>query len=163
MGGSALKLLDRGLTVIEYIIGAFMFILMIIVCYDVAARGLFNSPTIWVHEISLYLLQALILLGMAVNLRYKEHIQVTFLIANLKPAAKKMLNALYLLVILAFSAVVIKYGYDYFAIALETGRRSSTLLKIPLFIPYSILPLSGVLLGLEAVRQMVVLWVKKEA
>ncbi|HEY8528078.1 MAG TPA: TRAP transporter small permease [Paenibacillaceae bacterium] len=158
-----MKLLDRGLTVIEYIIGTFMFILMIIICYDVTARGLFNSPTIWANEISLYLLQAIILLGMAVNLRYKEHIQVTFLIANLKPTAKKFLNTFYLLVILAFSVVVIKYGYDYFAAALETGRRSSTLLEIPLYIPYSIMPLSGLLLGLEAVRQMIVLWTKKEA
>jgi len=158
-----LKLLDRGLTFIEYVIGAFLFILMISVCYDVAARGLFNSPTIWANEISLYLLQAIILLGMAVNLRHREHIQVTFLITNLKPTAKKILGVFHMLVVLAFAAVVIKYGYDYFAAALETGRRSSTLLKIPLFIPYAILPLSGVLLGLEAFRQMIVLWMKKEA
>lgn len=158
-----MKVLDKALTAVEYIIGAFMFVLMIAVCYDVAARGLFNSPTIWANEISLYLLQAIILLGMAVNLRHREHIQVTFLVANLKPAAKRTLKFFHMIVVLAFAIVVIKYGYDYFASALETGRRSSTLLKIPLAIPYSILPLSGLLLGLEAIRQMIVLSMRKEA
>jgi tripartite ATP-independent transporter DctM subunit len=64
------------------------------VCWEIAARFLFNRPTSWVTEISPYLLVAIVFIGLAVTERRNGHIQVELLVTALSPSRQHRLDLL---------------------------------------------------------------------
>lgn len=52
------------------------------ICYEIIARSVFGSPTVWVMEISTYFLIFAGFLGMAYTMRKNGHICVDFLYAR---------------------------------------------------------------------------------
>ena len=69
----AVLMISRAAAVIA---GLFILATAFIVVYEIVMRGIFNSPTEWVLEISTYLIIGAGFLGMAVTLRHKAHISV---------------------------------------------------------------------------------------
>lgn len=62
---------------------AVVFLIMIVVCVDVAGRYLFNSPLAWSFElISLYLMGAAFYLALSDTLRRNHHVNVDILFAR---------------------------------------------------------------------------------
>src|SRR5690606_34736795 len=59
-----------------------------VICYEVFARYVLNSPTSWVAEIAAYLLVAIAFLGLAAAQRAKAHIRVELLLGMLPPKAE---------------------------------------------------------------------------
>ncbi|MBU6188695.1 MAG: TRAP transporter small permease subunit, partial [Betaproteobacteria bacterium] len=59
------------------IFGALLIVpLVLSTCYEVFARYLFNSPTIWAYEVGYMLTGSHFLLGLAFTLRAGEHIRI---------------------------------------------------------------------------------------
>ncbi|MFM7567912.1 MAG: TRAP transporter small permease subunit, partial [Betaproteobacteria bacterium] len=59
------------------ILGSLLIVpLVLSTCYEVFARYLFNSPTIWAYEIGYMLTGSHFLLGLAFTLRAGEHIRI---------------------------------------------------------------------------------------
>ena len=73
-----------GLTrVVGIIAGLLLFIPAFSVVYEVIMRGMFNSPTEWVVEISTYCVTIAGFLGMAVTFVANKHIKVDILLSHL--------------------------------------------------------------------------------
>lgn len=134
-----------------YISGAFLGILALSVFYEVISRYVFNHPTIWANEISTYLLQFLVFFTMGFLLIEGEHIRVTFLIERLKGKTRKALEMINVSLVFIFAYVLIVYGFKFTLNAYTREMASPTLLEVPLWIPYSFIPLGGVLLALAAI------------
>lgn len=72
-------------------------------CYEVVARYVFHSPTIWAYELTYLLTGAGWLLGMAYTLRQRAHIRIDVLYLNLPPRAQAAIDVIgYLFLLLPF-------------------------------------------------------------
>ncbi|MFD1037330.1 TRAP transporter small permease [Virgibacillus byunsanensis] len=128
--------------------GILLAILALSVFYEVVSRYVFNNPTIWANEISIYLMQFIVFFTMGILLIEGKHIRVTFLIERLTGNARKAFEIIIVLLIFIFALVLIIYGYQFTGNAISHGMSSPTLLEIPLWIPYSFIPIGGFLLAL---------------
>ncbi|MBS4211710.1 MULTISPECIES: TRAP transporter small permease [Neobacillus] len=145
-----------------YISASLMAILAISIFYDVVARYIFNSPTIWANEVSTYILQFIVFFTMGCIQMEGKQLRVTFLIERLKGTPRKILEAFSAFLILPYSIVLVVYGYQYTKNAFRLGMGSPTLLEIPLWIPYSFICIGGVLLVIAAVCSVIQAWMPEQ-
>jgi C4-dicarboxylate transporter, DctQ subunit len=136
-----------------------MAILAVSVFYDVVARYIFDSPTIWANEISIYLLQFIVFFTMGCIQMEGKQLRVTFLIERLQGTPRKILESLTSLLIVPYSLVLVVYGFKFTENAFTLGMGSPTLLEVPLWIPYSFICLGGILLALAAVCSVIHAWI----
>lgn len=68
--------------------------MMLIITYDVIARYVFNSPTMWGGEIASYLMIAIVFLGLGQNLRLGSHIRIDIFTNLVTPRARLFLEVL---------------------------------------------------------------------
>lgn len=103
----AIDVLDGALTSIGCLM---LFLLMLVVVFDVLLRYLFNSPLIWSFEvISSYLLPGLFFLAVSDTLKAHAHVSVDIVHAHISPRTRYALHALTSLVaapVFCFIAVV---------------------------------------------------------
>lgn len=129
-------------------------ILPLIVFYDVVARYVFNAPTIWATEISIYLLQMLVFLPMGVLVSESAHVRSTLLTDRLSARGRQVLQQFSLVMIIIFAVFVIKLGWQLTAHAWNQSQASATLLAVPLWIPNSLIPIGGLLLLISALGSL---------
>ncbi len=117
-----------------------------IVAYEVAARYLFNAPTLWSQEISVYLLLLCAFVGFAPTMHAGEHIRIDLLSRRFGARVRSALELATCLAVAAFAAIAAWGGYETVRQSLRYGRRSLTLLAVPLWIPQLVVPLGMLLL-----------------
>ncbi len=67
--------------------------------YEVAARYIFNAPTIWAYDVSYMLNGALFILAAGLTLTKNNHVRIDFLSSRLKPSTQHLINAIFYLVL----------------------------------------------------------------
>ena len=127
-----------------------LIVLCIIVMYEVVARYVFDAPTIWVQEVAVYLLIAATFVGLAPTQHAGEHIRIDVLTRRLPGRARHRLEIVTLLCIAVFAAVAGWGGWELAQQSLRFGRRSPTLLAVPVWIPQLLLPIGMALLAVGA-------------
>lgn len=141
-----------------YLSGSCIAITALIVCYEVFMRGLFNAPTEWSIEISVYLVLISGFLGLAAALADDKHICVDLLTTKLPAKLRQTLEITVSVAGLLFSYVLFTEGLDMTFTSYELMRTSTSTLRIPLFIPHASIPLGAILLCLQFVRKMLYGW-----
>lgn len=121
-----------------------------IVMYEVVVRFAFDAPTVWVQECAVYLLIALAFLGLAPTQQKGEHIRIDVLLKKLPPRVHLALEIFTCLAIALFAGVATWGGLQMVQQSLRFGRRSLTLLAIPVWIPQLLLPIGMGLLTIGA-------------
>ncbi|WP_249870769.1 TRAP transporter small permease [Oceanobacillus saliphilus] len=161
-----LKSIIRGIVVFEklfiYISGVFMGLLALFVFYEVVARYVFNSPTVWANEFSTYILQFIVFLSMGYLFIRDKHVKVTFLIDKLNGVARKFIQILAALLVIPYAIVLTIYGFQYTSNAYNLGMVSPSLLEFPLWIPYSFIPMGGLLLVLASICTVLKIIINEE-
>jgi C4-dicarboxylate transporter, DctQ subunit len=109
--------------------------------YDVALRT-WGRPTVWVYEVTTYILLAGTFLANAQTLRDGKHFQVTFLLKSF-PVAAPFLKRFAMAATVLFGFVVFYSGAKYALEALVEGQRSATILHVPLFWPRLAIPVGA--------------------
>jgi len=123
----------------------------ITVTYEIIARYFFDAPTTWAQEISIYFLLALALLGLAPTLAADEHIRIDLLTRKLPLAVQLWLRICALAAIAIYAGIAAVGGWGMMQQSLRFGRKSLTLLEVPVWIPQTLLPIGMALLALTAV------------
>lgn len=90
--GGVVSVHDRVISIMAYLAALLLFLLMLIICYEVVMRYLFRSPTGWVIEACEYALLYITFLGAAWLLRQDGHIRVDILFAFLNRKVSRVLN-----------------------------------------------------------------------
>ena len=85
-------------------------------------------------------------IGCSVALRDNHHIKVDMLYNKLPQIAQKGVTIFADIVGLLYCGFLLKYGWELVQFKLETGQRTMDL-NIPIWIPYLILPITGLLMG----------------
>lgn len=112
-----------------------------IVSYEVILRYVFNSPTIWVNEISRFLQIWATYLALTYSFHTKDLIRITFIYDQLSEKGQKFLDFISFLFIIFFSSFVTYYGWLIAYDSLKVGRTSSTILDLPSFLTEVAIPI----------------------
>lgn len=120
------------------------------VTYEVVVRYVFGRPTIWVTEISAYMLVAVAFLGAAWTLRRDGHIRMELLTEIGGSRGRRFSDCAMFLVAICVSAVLTWTGWNMAIANYNFGWKSSTLLATPLWIPQMLIPLGALTLLLQS-------------
>lgn len=146
------KIFDIILEGLSYLCGTIFIFVMIVVCIDVMLRYLFNSPTIWVIEISEYLLVYLTFLGTAWVLKQDGHICVDIFVSRLRPKARAITGIISSIIGVLVCLFISFYG------AIETldnfrrGVHVPSLLEFPKAPLLAVIPFGVFLLMIQFIR-----------
>jgi C4-dicarboxylate transporter, DctQ subunit len=131
-----------------------MLAVTLIITYEVFARYLFSAPTTWVAEISIYLWMALGLLGAAYALKNNTHFAITIVVDRLSAKNRRRLKILTHTMGIAYSLVFLLKGAEMVKFSYDIKDASTGLLQFPLWIPWTLIPLSGLLLALQFINKL---------
>jgi TRAP-type C4-dicarboxylate transport system permease small subunit len=81
-----------------------IFLAFAISVYEVIARYVFDSPTMWVHETTTFLIAATFLVGGPVALARNKHIRVRMIYDTVSPAARRWLDIINSVIAMVFFA-----------------------------------------------------------
>lgn len=125
--------------------------------YEVVARYFFIRPTIWAAELSQLCLIWGCLLAMGWVLSQHRHITVNAVTALMPPALQRLCVALALVVIIAFSLIVMIWGWEIFLDSFRRGRTTGSLLNLPSWIAELAVPVGFALLTAQALAELAAL------
>jgi TRAP-type mannitol/chloroaromatic compound transport system permease small subunit len=129
---------------------AFLILFLVIaIMYEVVSRYFFNAPTRWSNEISQYLLTGVVMLGAGFCLVFDGHVRVDILHRNFSPRTKAVVDIISFLLIFMFVTAMVWKGGELCYDAFIHDKRSMTILEMPLFPSMVMVPIGGVLLGLQ--------------
>lgn len=120
-----------------------VFTLMVVTIYEVVMRYVFNAPTIWVMELSGYLMLLFVALGGAYALQKDKHVNVDILFGRLSSRGQAVMNVFTFVLFFIFM-------YFFFTLALKqtitatvNHYASGTMWNPPIW-PFKILVTFGV-------------------
>ena len=138
-----------------YLASALFIAIGFIVSYEVIMRYLFNSPTIWVNEVSRFLQIWATYLALTYSFHKKDFIRITVIYDRLNDNGKKILDFISFIFILIFSSFVVYYGWLIAYDSLKVGRTSSTILDVPSFLTELAIPLCFAFLVLRVLLEAI--------
>ena len=145
-------------TIIKYsgYLASWLFIsIVFIVFYEVVMRYIFNSPTIWVEEISRFLQIWATYLALTYSFHKRDFIRITFIYDKLSLRGQRFLDIISFVFIIFFSSVVVYYGWIIAKDSFDVGRTSSSMLDLPAFISEFAIPICFGFLLLKVVIELV--------
>ena len=138
-------------------IAAWLIVPMVLsLVYEVVARYLFDSPTLWAYDMTFMLYGAFFMLGAAFTLQRKGHIRTDSLYMDWSPRRQALVDAVcYLVMFLPFVAIFLWAGWGYFAKAFTTGERFVSSPWMPITWPFKmVMPLTGLLLAIQGISEL---------
>ncbi|WP_075620079.1 TRAP transporter small permease [Paenisporosarcina indica] len=138
-----------------YASGFFIMVTTFMIFFEVVSRWIFNKPTIWATELSIYAIIASCYLGSAYAVRTYAHITVDLLINNVNDRIKTLLAYLSNAMGLVFSIIFTYYGFHHVMNTMELDITSASLLRVPMYLPEMVLPVGGVLLCMAFIMQII--------
>lgn len=129
--------------------------LMIYTCYAVVARYVFNSPSIYATEICIYLLLISIWFAVGYVHQVDRHVRVEIFENFANGKVKTFINIISALCVIAFCIVLVWAGFMVAETAFIKNYRSTSILRFPLWITYSLIPIGGLLLGMVAIDRLI--------
>src|SRR5258707_7053494 len=124
---------------------------IVILCAGVVSRYVMHSPLIWSDELASILFLWLAMLGAVVAFRRAEHMRMTAIVANAKPAMRTYLDVVATCAALAFLLLIIWPAYDY---AYEESFITTPALQIPNIWRAAALPVGICLMALFALLRL---------
>jgi len=156
------KAIGKILGVIDLINGKMMFVSGFImlamtlgVTYEVIMRYFFNAPTRWAFELNIYLLCACALLAGGYCLLQEGHVRVDILYVRFSPRTKAIIDLVTSILFFCLCIVLIWKGGEMAWESLVQGKHSSEAMGWPLFPSQVMVPIGGVLIGLQGVAKWI--------
>jgi len=149
-----LVFIDRLSDVCGKLAAAMFFAIGGMITYEVIARYVFTSPTIWAEELSRLAQIWATYLGAAYVLRHRHLIAIDLLTGRLGPRARVAAEGLGLVFIAVFCGVAILYGAGIVAESIRLGRATATMLSTPQWITECAIPVGFAILLLQCLAEL---------
>lgn len=140
----------------ENISAIFMATCVLFMCWEVLARYFFNLPVYITNEWSPYLNTWAMLFGNAILIRTRGHIAISMLQEAMKKDSNRQWLDLYTdLAGLAFCVIFTWAGYLTVANTKALNTVSESMAHTPMWIPYSMMLITGVIMVLHTVKNLI--------
>lgn len=134
---------------------ALVAVMMLIVVYEVFMRYFLRSPTLWVAEVSEFLLVYCVFLEVAWVMRINGHIRIDLVYSRLSPKRQTILSITTTALSIFFCAVFTWLTWERAWKALKLSETSGGgLFSVPMFPILIILPLGSLLLTIQCIRDI---------
>lgn len=146
------RLLDYFL---QYALIALMFLMVVNVLWQIASRFLLGDPSSFTEELARFMLIWLALLGGVYAFRQGSNIGFDLLTSSLEPHLHKLAEVIAQLAVMLFSALALVIGgLKLMSLTFALGQTSAAL-GLPIGAVYSVIPLSGFLICIYALENLV--------
>lgn len=89
-------------------------LLVLIICYDVIMRYLFNSSSVAIYELEWHVFSLIFLMGAGYALKYDKHVRVDVFYSRFPEKTKAWINLIgTLLFLIPFCLILIAKGFDF--------------------------------------------------
>lgn len=132
-----------------------LFMIMLLTCYAVIARYMFRTPSIYATEVSVYLLLVGTWFSIGYIQKVNRHVRVEIFESLFPDVLKACSRWISTLAILFFCVVLIWAGYLLAETAYIRNQRSTSVLRFPIWITYSLIPIGGILLGTIVIDKII--------
>ena len=149
MIGQFRAIIERCNSALGMVSGLGVLAMGLILTYEVFVRYVFNAPTIWVQETSIYLYMWTMLAAGSYTLQKRKHVHVDLLVDRLPARPRSLLEAMTSAVGTVFCGIVSMQAYQMIEATIRFGKVSATPLRVPLWIPQSALLMGFVLLTFQ--------------
>ena len=123
---------------------------------EVIARLCFNTSFYWAKEIIIFCTIWSTFLGASQVLKKGKHIRLSVVYDLLPPKMQNYFDLFSIALGIVFSVLLAISGFNLTTHALHTGVTSTSLAKTPLWIPYMIMPIAGVLFTIRFIELLCV-------
>jgi len=145
------RALDKLELVLMVLCGVLCFGFSLSVTADVLTRTI-GHPWLWLQEATSTLFIYAIFLGAAVATRRNDHLYLTAISESMHGMSRLIVEITLRIVVLAVAACLIWYGYQNYLRGFGSFRLPS---GTPIASLYAVIPLSGVLIALFSIEQLV--------
>lgn len=136
-----------------------MVVLVFCVSWQVISRYFLEVSSTWTDEIARFLMIWTCLLGAAYTVGVRKHIAIDLLPLSLGPRNKAILDLFINACILVFSVGVICFGGWFLLSKVYVSGQLTTALKMPMWLVYVVIPLSGAIMAFYSMYFIVRNWV----
>lgn len=140
---------------------ALLWCMLGLVLLQVFSRVIFRMGLPWPEELARYFHIVLVFLGLAFAHRLRGHINVSFFTDRMSPRVQRIISITIELCIISASAIVVAGGL--LLVTSRMGAQRSPSLGMPLVLFIGATVIGFVLLGLEALRQLIKILARDEA
>ncbi len=128
-------------------------VLVLLFCYDVLMRYVFDSSSVAMFELEWHLFSIIFLLGAGYTLQHDKHVRVDIFYAKFSPQGKAWVNLLgTLLFLIPFCIIIFKGAIPYIELSLRIDEGSSDagglphryIIKTFMFVGFFLLMLQGI-------------------
>ncbi len=151
-------LFEKLVSLCALLAGGLVALVCAVTFYEVISRHVFNAPTTWSLDISIYAMFWACFLGGAYTLREGGHVAVNVVVRCLGEAQQRSIAMTVYALIALFFAVVSWQGAVACLEAYEFGEITMSVLRFPLYLPLSAIPLGGSLLTAQSLIAVVETW-----
>jgi len=138
------------------VVGGLLFVVItLIVFYEIVARYLFNSPTTWSIDVSIYLVIWATFLGAAYTLKEGGHIMVDVVLVKFSIRKVHIIRRTAYTLVLAFCLVLMWRGTLACIDAVRYGEVTLSAHRFPLWLPMAAIPVGSFLLSLQSVFKII--------
>ena len=126
-----------------------IFASVLITCQMIFVRFVLNASTIWQTEAVVYMMIGATVIGLPYVQKLRGHVNVDLLPLLLPRPLRNLLAIVVLVASLGVAALMTWYGWELFHVAWARNWKSDTVWGVPLWIPYSVVPLGFALYILQ--------------
>ncbi len=133
------------------------FLLVILVCFDVIVRYLFNDTAAWIMELEWHMFALIFLLGAGYAFKHDRHVRVDLFYSNFKEKDKALVNLIGgLLFLIPWTIVIIIASFNYANVSFQIRETSPDPGGLPArYIIKFAITLGGILLFLQALANVI--------
>jgi TRAP-type C4-dicarboxylate transport system permease small subunit len=136
------------------VVGVLLVLMVLSLSFEVVMRYVFNMPTIWALDISVYIFIFIVYLGASYTELQQGHVKVDLLILRLPDKTKNVLRFVTGFLGLVFCAFFISGSWRQAIKVFEGNTHAGTTLNAPLFPMYFIIPIGIFFLSLQMIVSM---------
>lgn len=122
-------------------------------------RYILNDPIYWANEASIFMMAWATFLGGSLGLKYKMQSSFTFITSILPARQEKILSVITHILMLSFLGILIYFSFEW---VLSLSGSTSSSMRIPMWIPYSCVPVGLTFAFIHLLNHLVNLFKGKE-
>ena len=148
-----MKIIDKYLTLlVRGIIGIALLVLFLVSFSVIIGRVFFGASMGWSQDVIRLCFTYVIYFGAAYCVREKGHLNVVFLLGMMKPRLRQTVEFIINLVLLAFFAFIVYFGFQF---AATGASQKSPYLMLPMTWYYYGVPVSGAMMFFYMLKQLI--------
>ena len=124
-----------------------------VILYEIFARYLFKSPTIWAHEVAQMIYGAYVLLLGAYAMKQGVHVNVDVLYGKFSPRTRAAIDLFTWLLFFYFCGLILVKGWEMAYESFEMGETAPTPFAPPLWPIKMTIPLGALLILLQGLAK----------